>query len=304
MSWVRSGDAWHAELKRTIAMPEGWRLQAAARDGAALAVSAAYARKDADDLIRLATREGTIRILPGFAAKLWKGAFSASDRRLAVGGFDRPLRVAVWDLQLPEARPWIFETKEGAGATAVAFSRDESLLAVSDMRSCVHVVALASTPLAQPRSYCDKTDMPGELDFDSSGSRLVVGSLSGRIKVLRVSPQSVDLERIVDAHEKPTTALAFDESGRWLASAADDGSLRFWDTATWQPIGAAQLQADGFVRDIAPVPGGGRFLLLAQGGRMLSVWDVDPDRAADRAKELGAVPAAPHSLQTRQGKQE
>jgi hypothetical protein len=98
-SWTRAGDGWHAEPKRIIAMPEGWRLQAAARDGATLAVSAAYASKDADDLIRLATREGTIRVVPGFTAKLWRGAFSPSDKRLAAGGFDRPLRVAVWDLQ-------------------------------------------------------------------------------------------------------------------------------------------------------------------------------------------------------------
>jgi WD40 repeat protein len=172
----------------------------------------------------------------------------------------------------------------------VAFSRDESLLAVSDMRSCVHVVAIGSTAPRQARSYCDKTEMPGELDFDPSGSRLVVGSLSGRLKVLRVSPQSVELERVVDAHQRPTTALAFDESGRWLASAADDGDVRFWDTTTWQPIGAARVQVDSFARDIEPVPGGGKFLLLAQGGRRLSVWDVDPDRLARRAEELGAVP--------------
>lgn len=290
VSWSRDGEAWRAEPTRALAWPEGWMPQAATREGTTLALSAAYAKRDADDRVHLLMPDATIRMLPGFAAKLWRGAFSPSDRWLAVGGLDRPLRVAVWDLRQPHAQPWTFESNEGAGATALAFSRDESMLAIADMRSCVHVVAIGAAPPGPPRSFCDKTDMPGQLDFDPSGAHLVVGSLSGRLRVLRVMPDSLALERVIDGHEKSTTALAFDESGRWLASAASDGSLRFWETGSWQLLGAQRVPGDTFVRDIPALPGGGRFVLLQQGGRRLSVWDVDPERAARRAEALGTPP--------------
>lgn len=287
VSWSRADDDWRAEPTRVLAWPDGWQPQAASREGTMLALSAAYAKREADDRVRLLMPDTTIRVLPGFAAKLWRGTFSPSDRWLAVGGFDRPLRIAAWDLRQPQAEPWTFETKEGAGATALAFSRDESMLAIADMRSCVHVVALGAGPPGPPRSYCDETDMPGQLDFDPSGARLVVGSLSGRLRVLRVSPDSLVLERVLDGHEKSTSALAFDEPGSWLASAASDGSLRFWETSNWQLLGTQRVPGDTFVRDIQTVPGGGRFVLLQQGGRRLSVWDVDPERAVRRAEALG-----------------
>lgn len=286
VSWSRAGDGWRAGPTSALAWPEGWQPQAASREGTMLALSAAYARRDADDRVRLLAPDTTIRVLPGFSAKLWRSAFSPSDRWLAVGGLEQPLRIAVWDLRQSQAEPLIYEPKAGAGATALTFSRDESMLAIADMRSCVHVVALGVRPPRPPRSYCDETDMPGPLEFDPSGARLVVGSLSGRLRVFRVLPDSLALERVLDGHEKSTSALAFDESGNWLASAASDGSLRFWETRNWQLLGTQRVPGDTFVRDIGAVPGGGRFVLLQQGGRRLSVWDVDPEHAVRRAEAM------------------
>jgi WD40 repeat protein len=296
VSWSRADDEWRAEPMRVRSWPEGWQPQAASRDGTMLALSAAYAQRDADDRVRLLMPDTTIQVLPGFAAKLWHGTFSPSDRWLAVGGLDRPLRIAAWDLRQPQAKPWTYEIKEGAGVTALALSPDESLLAIADMRSCVYVVGLGAERPEPLRSYCDKTDMPGELSFDPSGARLAVGSLSGRLRVLRISADSLALERVLDGQQKPTSALAFDESGRWLASAASDGSLRFWESGGWQSLGTQRVPGDTFVRDIVPLPGGNRFVLLQQGGRRLSVWDVDPERAVRRAEALGTQPFAAESV--------
>jgi WD40 repeat protein len=249
-----------------------------------LALTAAYATEKPDNRIRLAAPQAAIHVLPGFEAKLWRGTFSPSGNALAIASFDRPLRVAIWHIARPTAEPLILEVADGGAATAITFSRDEALVAVSDLRSCVYVWRVAAS--ATRVSHCDRSEMPGELDFDPSGSRLAVGLLSGGIRIFHVSPEGLHEERRLDGHRESTTALSFDASGRWLTSASRDGELRFWETTTWQPVGVTRDPDDSFVRQIVAGPGDGRIVVLTQGGRRISVWDLDTDRAAAHADRL------------------
>lgn len=283
-SWTSAGEEWTEGSQSRIEMPPGWRIAAVSRDGRLLAVTAAYATEKPDNQIRLATSDAAIKVLSGFEAKLWRGTFSPSGDALAIASFDRPLRVAIWDIARASVEPRIFEVAEGGAASAIAFSRDESLVAVSDLRSCVHVWRVADT--ASRVSHCDPSEMPGELDFDPTGSRLAVGSLSGRINILRISAEGLVKERTLNGHRESTTALSFDTSGRWLTSASKDGELHFWETTTWQPIGVTRDPDDSFARGIVAGPGDARIMLLTQGGRRISAWDLDTDRAAVRADEL------------------
>jgi WD40 repeat protein len=265
-------------------MPMGWRISVATRDGRYLAVTAAYADEHPDNRVRLVTSEGAIVVLPGFEAKLWRGTFSPSGNALAVASFDRPLRVAIWDTARPAAEPRILDAPDGTAATAIGFSRDESLVAVTDLHSCIYVWRIAAP--ASRIFRCDPSETLGDFDFDPSGSRLAVGSLSGRIKILFISPAGLHEERTLEGHRESTTALAFDASGFWLTSASKDGELRFWETKTWQPVGATRDPDGSFVRDIVAGPGSGRVAVLTQGGRRISVWDLDPNRAAILAERL------------------
>jgi WD40 repeat protein len=282
--WDSDGAQWAKGAARRVDMPMGWRISAVTRDRHYLALTAAYADQTPDERILLMTLGGPIIALPGFEAKLWRGAFSPSGRVLAVGSFDRPLRVALWDIARPAADPRILEAPDGAAVAAIGFSRDESLLAVTDLRSCVYVWRVAAP--SSRVTHCDQSESLGDLDFDPAGSRIAVGSLSGRIKVLLVSKAGLREERTLEGHRDSITALAFDASGLWLASASKDGELRFWDTTTWQSVGAMHDRDGSFVRDIVAGPGDGRVVALTQGGRRVSVWDLDPDRAARRAEPL------------------
>ena len=292
-SWTRDGERWSGTSPHQIAMPPGWRIAAVSPDGRLLALTAAYAAQNADNRFRLAAVEADVKVLPGFEAKLWRGTFSASGNFLAIASFDRPLRVAIWKTAQPTTNPSILEVAKGGAATAVAFSRDESLIAVSDLDSCLYVWRVADP--SSRVSHCDQSVMPGELAFDPSGSRLAVGSLSGRIHIFQISPGSLREERTLDGHRESTTALSFDVSGRWLSSASRDGELRFWETTTWQPVGVTRDPDDSFPREIVAGPGEGRIVVLTQGGRRISVWDLDTDRAAMRADRL----SRPLGLDTR-----
>jgi WD40 repeat protein len=283
LSWTNEDNGWSSASPHSLDIPEDWRILASSPTGVH-AVSAAYAVENPDSKVRLKDHSGHMRILPGMEAKIAHAKFSRSGNLLALAPFERPLRVALWDTTQPDRPPTILEGPNASVATGLAISQDDSLIAVSDLRSCIHLWRLI-----EPKAYlsnCDKSHMPDNLAIDPNGVLLASGSLSGRIKVYRILPDKLQEVRNLEPHRESITALSFDASGRWLASASNDGELRFWDVRTWQAIGTTRDMDDSFGREIISAPGIGRFVILTQGGRRISVWHVDMDRAAARAENL------------------
>jgi WD40 repeat protein len=85
-----------------------------------------------------------------------------------------------------------------------------------------------------------------------------------------VAPQDSPELLTLRGHKSPINWVAFTPDGRTLVSAADDG-LRFWNVATWRPIGAFE---DGQRRQL---------LTIANSGNIMATCDA-------------AVPNAPISL--------
>jgi WD40 repeat protein len=61
--------------------------------------------------------------------------------------------------------------------------------------------------------------------IDSSGSIVVTG---GQDEIVRVGPISGEPPHLLVGHQGTVRAVAVSPDGRWIASGADDGTIRVW----------------------------------------------------------------------------
>jgi WD40 repeat protein/predicted Ser/Thr protein kinase len=77
--------------------------------------------------------------------------------------------------------------------------------------------------------------------------------------------------RLLEGHLGSVHALAVTRDGRWLASGSADGTVRLWDTGTWQQ--AAVLNQGSTVYGVAFTPDGTR-LACACANNTIRLWDL------------------------------
>jgi hypothetical protein len=101
--------------------------------------------------------------------------------------------------------------------------------------------------------------------------------------------QSVVFRHPVSTTPKLVTGVTFSPDGRWLATGARDGSIRFWSLAETPPTAVASLKPfEGIVTALAFSPDGKQFAAGQRDpGLPVRVWDVSH---LDRPKELFSIP--------------
>ena len=78
------------------------------------------------------------------------------------------------------------------------------------------------------------------------------------------------------------SSVDFSPSGRTLATAGTDGTVRLWDVATRKPIGASLPGEDNVQASVAFLPGGREALAVYDNGRA-TLWNLDPADLQRRA---------------------
>ena len=194
-------------------------------------------------------------------------AFHPSGRQLASVGRDDMVRL--WDVDRGGELHQFSVPTNTYYDTRVAFSRDGVLMACGSKDYAVYVWNVASRErVAVLRGH---TDVVREVVFAPDASWIAsAGETADRtIRVWDLADKQP--LRVIEAHAEKVYALAGSRDGKWLASGSADGSVRLWDTATWQE--QAVLNHGTEVYGVAFTPDGKR-LAVACANNTIQLWDV------------------------------
>jgi WD40 repeat protein/DNA-binding SARP family transcriptional activator len=245
-------------------------------DGKRLAVGGERA-DSAPVLVDVASGKVTRRMTGGHDGGFISMAFDPNGQRLLAGGHDR--RAIVWEVETGRQLLDLHHPGDDPFWTAAAWSPDGTMVATAGGAGQV-VLWRASDGKQLATFQADPLWVPS-VAFSPDGSLLAAGGYIDKQATL----WEVATHKLVGRLPHPTIlgGLAFDPSGKTLATAAGDGTVRLWDVASRRQIGLALPGGDGDgYGTVGFDPSGNQLVILYQDGTGV-VWDVDPDHWKQRA---------------------
>jgi WD40 repeat protein len=206
------------------------------------------------------------RVLGHFAGKVKTLVVAPNGRQVAVGGYDRAVRIFdVADGALSARIPISDWTR------AVAFTPDGSRLLVGTAELEVFDVATGASVV--------RHRAPGRINalaMRHDGSAIAIGCDSGRVLVFDAAPLLVPRPGVADLpspsfegprHASPIRRVVF--GGDWIAAGSSDGAVVMDGSHGAQ---RHRIPAEGLVDDLAPHPDGRLLAVAAPRGAV--IWDV------------------------------
>ena len=221
---------------------------------------------------------GCRRLLERSGVRRWQTAFSPDGNLLLAGNLSRGYEVFALPggMRLGSA---LQPGMAGAGAApAMRAARPRLIPAMGfaltyDGRKAVKLWSLWQAGGGEP----EQEQGAAQVALSPTEPRLALGGRDGAVRVVAL-PQAGSIDARGDTgpafigHRAPVTGLAFDGTGRRLASGALDGSVRIWDAASGAPREVLARVSDGAVAALGFLPGG-RWLATAS-VRSVQIHDV------------------------------
>jgi len=207
-----------------------------------------------------------LKTLVGHKDCIYSVAWSPDGKLLASGSYDK--MVKLWDASTGQE---VKNLQDHIDAVfAVAFSPDGMHLASASQDRGVKIWDIASGQRLYTLS--DASDGLTSMAYSPSGAQIAAAGYDKTIYVWQVGASEGKLLRSLIADEDSILALAWTPDGKMLVSSSADGSIRFRDAATLDPIGVIAHQPD-WVEALSISPDGTR-LAAGRINGTLSLFDV------------------------------
>jgi mono/diheme cytochrome c family protein len=183
-----------------------------------------------------------VKIFQGHHDTLYALALSGDGKTLASGGYDQ--KIKLWDVAT--ARELRTLSGHNGAVFGLAFRPDGQLLASASADRTVKLWDVATgerlDTLSQPLKELYA------VQFSPDGKRLFAAGAGNRIRVWSISEKASETaDTLVTsqfAHEGAILRLVFSSDGKWLASSADDKSVKIWNSGELKEILSLPTQPD------------------------------------------------------------
>ena len=239
--------------------PDGQTLAAATSDGELVLL-------DESGKVTARRRIGPAQPTPG------RLVFQPGGRLLAVA---TEQGVALLDARTGRRRGAPLNAK---AATAIAFSRDGSRLALGTASGSVEVWDVARNRRLYGSNVSGFTVF--DVDFSPDGKIIVAGGDDGYLRFVDARTGN-QIAGSVRAHDGFVLRTGFSPDGRMIYSTGSDSVVSLWDVRTHKQIGRPLPVGQGWV--FATFTGDGSSLLATSDSGRAVVWSVDPSDWAARA---------------------
>jgi len=207
-----------------------------------------------------------LRTMRGHKDCIYSLAVSPDGKLVASGSYDKS--VQIWDAQTGKDLKTLLDHIDAV--FAVAFSPDGKLLASGSQDRTVKIWNVASGE----RLYTlnDALDGITGIAFSPSGEYLAGAGYDNSIHVWKISEKEGSLVQSLIADEDSILQILWSPEGKTLITSSSDGSIRFRDAATLDPVGVLPGQPDWV--DALAISPDGKWLAAGRYDGTLSLYDA------------------------------
>ena len=207
-----------------------------------------------------------LRTMRGHRDCIYSLAVSPDGKLVASGSYDKSIEI--WDAQTGKELKTLLDHIDAV--FAVAFSPDGKLLASGSQDRTVKIWNVATGE----RLYTlgDALDGITSIAFSPSGEYLAGAGYDNSIHIWKISEKEGRLVQSLIADEDSILQIVWSPEGKTLITSSSDGSIRFRDAATLDPLGVVPDQSDWV--DALAISPDGKWLAAGRYDGTLSFYDA------------------------------